>query len=340
MEKNIVLISDQFHTDISDLDFEILLQPKLWPSLEEQPSYSALDAEIIHWLESNVPEIYRLAVQTSKRKAHDKNLINAIKAKVLFEQLDYVGLRSLQNGRFFNLFGAVFENTFKALNQVYKKHDVKSEFVHARPHTYNRNNIEPDTLYCRYGTSMDSELSRIEVLLDMQPDSTYLNLCKTLCLETQLLDDMRRSIETINFSPKDQSQHQTCACCFRWIRLQPNDRTRIAYHGYKKDDWGTDIVNSSCDGAKYPPLQISAEGTIAKLEKVRKRQLCAQTELEKLGIDLNDFAQVRALEKEQREHAFDLKHTVGSCKFFFDLALGQIKKLQPSRLDEAKAIIA
>ena len=92
--ENALLIARLFKTDISSLDLMQVIVPKEWPALSANPVFNSIDGEIIDWLKQNLPTTYEVACATSNRKPHDQILINAIKAKILFEQLDYIGLRS------------------------------------------------------------------------------------------------------------------------------------------------------------------------------------------------------------------------------------------------------
>lgn len=333
MEKEVILIGSAFKQDISGLDLEVLIQPKLWSTLENDPNYTALNDEIIEWLKVNTPETYRIVVESSKRKAHDITLINGIKAKVLFEQLDWIGLRSLQAGRFFNILGAIFEVVFKYYEKnIVKTHDLSPEHLKAFKESYISKSH--NDLYCRYAHT-EFILDSLEKMIAIAPESSYLQYCKTLCLEAQYLDQIRRSIETIQFSPKDQSDYQTCSCCFRWIRLQPSNRNKIAYHGYTldRDGWRTDIVSQSCNGADYPPFQVSADGTIAQLKIIRSH--IASTE--KVLADLN------ANKPETTDKDFDrrvrtLKNQIRSAEYYIEEAVKRIKKTHPDRLEEAEKI--
>ena len=333
MEKEVVLIGSAFKQDITGLDLEVLIQPKLWPTLENDPNYTALNDEIIEWLKINTPETYRIVVESSKRKAHDITLINGIKAKVLFEQLDWIGLRSLQAGRFFNILGAIFEVVFKYYEKnIVKTHDLTSEQLEAFKEKFiSKNHRE---LYCRYA-HVDFILESIEKMQKIAPESEYLERCKTLCLEAKYLDLIRRSVETIQFSPKDQSDYQTCSCCFRWVRLQPSNRNKIAYHGYTldRDGWRTDIVSQSCNGADYPPFQISADGTIAQLKLNRSNIESCEKEL----------ADMKANKPETTDKFYDrrlrmLQNQIRSSEYFIEDALKRIKKTHPDRLEEAESI--
>lgn len=327
--ENIILIADHFDKDISSVDFAQMINPKEWETLSANPDFSVLDTQIIDWLKQYAPTTYEIACATSGRKAHDQILINAIKAKVLFEQLDYIGLRSMQRTRFSNLFSPIFENTFKYISKVYKKHDVDRDNIKYQSIS-NRNNIDPDQLCSRYGYSDHTE-NRIIEILEKQPDSQYLQLCKKISDEAKLLDGIRRSIEEINFEPKDRSDYQTCACCFRWVRLQPSDRTRIAYHGYTLSRYSyNDVVNSSCMGADFAPFQVSADGTIHLLQVLRKNIINANEELKTL--DESDYDRVN------QQMIANLKNQIRGCQHRIDYALSRIETTHPNRLAEAKAI--
>lgn len=306
--ENVMLIANQFKTDISALDLTQVINPKEWENLSSDPTFTALDGQIIDWLKQNTPTTYEIACATSGRKSHDQILINAIKAKILFEQLEYVGLRSMQNTRFFNLFVPVFENTYKYVVKAAKKHDVKSEYVEFQ-RTSNRYNISPDDLANSFGFSKSTE-QKINVLLEKQPESAYLQLCKNISDEAKLLDGLRRSIEEISFEPKDRSEYQTCACCFRWVRLQPSDRTRIAYHGYKLSAYDyNDVVGQSCKGA----------GSIALLHRLRKQSAFLQTQAAHETYKNVEY-QIKAVQQEM------------------EYVISRIEATHPDRLTEACSI--
>lgn len=330
MEYEIYIGSD-FKTDITALDIEVLIQPKLWATLQDQPAYTAIDAEIVDWLKKNVPETYRIAVETSKRKAHDQILINAIKAKVLIEQSELAGLRSLQKTRFFNLMSPVFDNVFSYVKKAEKKHDVRPELVKAAPFSAGQvMNIQAKKLYS-CGSSIDYHMEHINEILVDQPDSKYLNLCKTLNLETELLNQIRRSVEEVSFAPKDQSDYQTCACCFRWVRLQPSDRSRIAYHGYEMSKYlTTRITEESCMGAKYPPFQVSADGTMARLKQLRENIKHYERCLSEVDPKSQDRKVLGEID--------NFKSSIRGIEYFMGYVLKQITKKHPDRLSEAQAI--
>ena len=326
MEQNTILIAHSFNTDISGIDLDMMIQPKLWPTIESNESFIAVESEIVEWLKLNVPETYKIAVESSKRKAHDKILINAIKAKLLFEQSDLIGLLSLQNTRFFNLFAPIFENVLKAVKRAEKTHDVRSELL--KPTLSLKRNIDASVLYDSFGMT-EYPLKRVEELLELQPESEYLNFCKTLNLESKLLDDIRRSVEVVERLPKDHSDYQTCACCFRLVRLQPNDRAKIAYHGYSMNKHGqTEISQESCLGAKFPPFQISADGTMVAIQNKKHK--------------INDcYTVLNALNKQSVTH--DIKRKISavnseirSAEQYIHYALYKIESSHPDRLDEAK----
>lgn len=329
--QDIIMIGGDFKTDIRSVDLEILLQPKLWGELETNPDYHAIDAEIVEWLKKHVPETYRIAVESSKRKAHDMILINAIKAKVLFEQLDLAGLRSLQRGRFFNLTNPVYDNVFSYVKKSQKKHDVRPELVKIAPLSGGRIlNVEAVKMYSG-ATCVEYYLERVNEILVEQPDSKYLNMCKTLNLEAELLDQIRRSVEEVVFAPKDQSDYQTCACCFRWVRLQPADRSRIAYHGYQLSKYSrTDVAADSCEGAKFEPFQISPKGTLVMMKKYRKQMKTAQENLSKL--DEHDFS------RENQQAVFNLKGIIRGYEMYISMALARISRTHPDYLAEAEAV--
>lgn len=321
--ENALLIARLFKTDISSLDLMQVIVPKEWPALSANPVFNSIDGEIIDWLKQNLPTTYEVACATSNRKPHDQILINAIKAKILFEQLDYIGLRSLQKTRYFNLFGPIFENTFKYVAKAYKKHDVKSEYIEFRSMTSNYN-ISPDRVADSSGFYSKSNEESLNELLIKQPDSEYLQLCKKIMEESKFLDKLRRSIEEINFEPKDRSDYQTCACCFRWVRLQPKDRTRIAYHGYTICRYSyNDVVSSSCLGADFAPFQVSADGTIAHLKQLRNR-------ITELSNEVASETDTSALLAKQRR----IKHIESDMQF----AISKISATHPDRLEEAQSI--
>lgn len=333
MDNEVILIGSAFKQDISGLDLEVLIQPKLWPTLENTPSYTALNDEIIEWLKINTPETYRIVLESSKRKAHDITLINGIKAKVLFEQLDWIGLRSLQAGRFFNILGDIFEVVFKYYKKnIVKTHDLSDEHLNAFKESYLSK--KHDDLYCRYA-QVDFIFKNLDKMMEIAPESNYLQYCKTLCLEARYLDKIRRSIETINFSPKDQSDFQTCSCCFRWIRLQPSNRSKIAYHGYTldRDGWRTDIVSQSCNGADYPPFQVSADGTIAQLKINRSYINSIKKELDDMNANKPENP-----DKTYECSVRSLQNKIRSSEYYIEDALKRIKKTHPDRLEEAKNI--
>lgn len=333
MEHNDILIAQNFTTDISSLDFETMVLPKAWSELEINPAYSAINQEIIEWLEKNTPTIYSLAVESSKRKPHDLALINAIKAKVLFEQLEYIGLRSMQNNRYRNLFHDVFSNIEKCLNAKFRKHDVKPELITAHKFNPRDINISVDNLFSRYGiTEYKSE--QLNELLAQQPDSIYLNLVNTVNQEVMILNELSQSILEIEFSPKDQSDYHTCSCCFRWIRLKPSNRDEIAYHGYSlSKGWYNDIVSQSCNGSKYPPFQLSAEGTIAEMTNTRNDI----TSFKKSYV----IAEKNEKKLPQRDHERLLRQIDSQIRMrehYLKFAITKITKKHPDRLEEAKSI--
>ncbi|OTG87869.1 hypothetical protein [Acinetobacter sp. ANC 3813] len=326
MEQNTILIAYSFNTDISEIDMDAMIQPKLWPTLEGDESFIAVEREIIEWLELNVPETYKIAVESSKRKSHDKILINAIKAKLLLEQSELTGLLPLQKSRFFSLFSPIFENVFKAVKRAQKTHDVRSELIKSTMSL--KQNIDASVLYDSFGIT-EYPLKRVEELLKAQPESEYLNFCKSLILEAELLDDIRRSVELVERLPKDHSNYQTCSCCFRWIRLQPHDRTKIAYHGYKMDRHSnTEIIDQSCIGSKFMPFQISADGTMAAIQNQKNRINSGNTFL--------DSFKNKNLTRDMQRKISGVKSEIRSAEQYIQYALSKIEANHPSRLDEAR----
>lgn len=188
------MIAQDFKTDVSKIDIEQLLQPKLWACLEvDHPEFIMVEYEIRQWLKHNTPAMYALAVENSKRKAFDKLLINAVKAKLVMEQQGITSLRVTPLDRFAKLFNEPIDNTLKTLiRNHYKNHDVEAQFIHRENNSIFAN-IDPIMLYIRYGES-----KRIKPLLAKQPNSVYLNLINNLCDETLLLNKLCRSVAKIN----------------------------------------------------------------------------------------------------------------------------------------------
>ena len=326
--KQVILIGGFFKTDITALDLELLIQPKKWAEIANSEAYHLADDEVIEWMKIFTPTLYRIATETSNRKAHDRHLINVVKAKLLFEQLDLVGLRPLQLGRFMGLSLPVFENSYNYLKKAYKKHDVQGEY-RVYQSTVGYENISYRSLCCQYGYS-DYYEKRIKVLHDKQPDSEYLTLAKKIMDEFKQLDIMRRSIDEVDFDPnRDKSDYHTCSVCFRWIRLQPSNRDLIAYHGHTISRYSyNDVVGQSCNGANFKPFQISADGTIAAI-KEHKNQLA---QYEKELVRLAELG-----EKEKGTVQYQLiSNLISGCKNYIDFAKGKLKAKYPERLPEVE----
>lgn len=69
---------------------------------------------------------------------------------------------------------------------------------------------------------------------------------------------------------------QTCSCCFRQVAVAPTGK--MAHHGYKRP--GAGRQTASCDGVRFPPLEVSCEGlewmvghTSAQLEQEKAAYL-------------------------------------------------------------------
>lgn len=319
----VILISNFFKTDITSLDFELLIQPKKWPEIESDGSYHLADDEIIEWLKLFTPTLYRIAVETSGRKAHLRHLINVVKAKLLFEQLDYVGLRPMQLGRFKSLSNTVFENSYNYLKRAYKKHDVKIK-NRCYLSTVGYENISYENLCCCYGYS-DYYEKRINEILVKQPDSVYLNLAKSIMDEFKQLDIMRRGIDEIDFDPnRDKSDYHTCSVCFRWVRLQPNNRELIAYHGHTISKYSyNDVVGQSCDGANYKPFQVSADGTIATIKESQAQKANYEKVLSNMDKKPLDSREVNLI-----------KNLISGYSNYIDFAINKLKSKYPERLNE------
>lgn len=76
--------------------------------------------------------------------------------------------------------------------------------------------------------------------------------------------------------PNPDKVMQTCSCCFRQIAVAPTGK--MAHHGYKRP--GPGRQTSSCDGIRFPPLEVSCEGlewligsTSAQLEQQKAAYL-------------------------------------------------------------------
>jgi len=78
--------------------------------------------------------------------------------------------------------------------------------------------------------------------------------------------------------PVNPDQHRgTCSCCFRDTAVA--DLGRMAHHGYQRP--GDGAQSPSCDGVRFPPLEVSTEGlewlvwsTSEKLGADRERLSC------------------------------------------------------------------
>lgn len=335
---NTLQIQQDFITDVSKIDVEQLLQPSYWDELAvNHPEFLEIDAEIIAWLQLNMPKIYGLAVESSKRKAHDRILINVIKAKIIMEQQDLAGLRSLHQGRYFKLTSAVFENIYKVLCQKYKKHDVRPDLI-VKKNIVNRMNIEPDELYCRYRGVSNFEVSRLSPILEKQPDSVYLNLISDLHKEAQVLGDIYKSVELVTYDPKDSSEYHTCAFCFRRIKLQPKDRSKIAHHGYRINRYSyNSILDQTCSGSNYAPFEISADGTFAAIHAYRNDRATAQTVLNSaLLLDRNTMNSDEW--RKHQSYLSHLKNRISSADYYFKLASEKLKKTHPESVSQAESI--
>lgn len=191
------LIAEYFKTDIKDIDLNILLQPKLWGQLNETPSYSAINSEIVVWLEMNTPLIYSIIKENSKRKSYDTILINLIKTKILVEQLNLNGLTSLDHGRFEKNSLAINKVLSSHLKKAQKNHDVKDNLVKYVT-LYDNLNIAATRLYNVYGYH---SIDTVNELLVKQPDSKYLILANSLIKESSVILKLIANIEILTSSP-------------------------------------------------------------------------------------------------------------------------------------------
>lgn len=284
-----ISIKEEFSINLRNIDLSKMLMAKNWDDLKiKHPEFSEIEEQIKHWLEKNAPLFYGLTVEASGRKNRLNPLLNAIKCKILFEQLNYVGLKNSELQRLKMYMFNLVNDLQPFVEKKYKDKKLNEAVLNSVEfNSQDLNYVEYSVwkLFRYHGIDKKILSWVTEIALPLQPDNKYLNDMLIINQEIQfLINAISDGIEELDFSPKDQSDYHRCACCFRFIRLKPNDRDCIAYHGYKMHQYGVDIVNDSCSGAKFPPLEKSSEGTISQLQIERN----SKRQYEKVLLELNE----------------------------------------------------
>lgn len=296
----IYLISPDFKTDLKHIDVSLLLQRKKWEKLGVlYPEFHNIETEIQVWLKENMPSTFNLITLHSNRKAYDKDLINFIKTKVAIDQGELMGLKSLDHGHLFNLYHSVIETIFKIIKKKYKTHDVNPDIIEKSLYA-SLENIDPQKLYpeCHFS---EKYVVNIDNLISKQQDSLYLNTVKQLLTEAELLSKLYKSVDCVKSSPKYGSD----------------------YHGYTLSKYSYNpILSQTCSGSKYPPFEVSPEGTLQALKENKELMEKSIKKLEALNVSSSNLAYEKEVSR--------LKHIISSGKYFQSLALEKLKKSYPN----------
>jgi hypothetical protein len=320
----------QFNTDLKAIEIVDLLKPKCWDEIAvKYPEYIIVEDEILQWLGANCPNIFGIINSASKRKRHDINLINGIKASILIGQNDFVGLRSADHSRFTKLYFDSIKLVQAHLDKLFDKHDLIAELREIDLDHINA--YKPYNLFGYTGKPRNELTWLYDIALVKQPDSVYLNVAKTVNEEAVRLHELYKNVDEIEFHPKNSSDYHHCACCFRWVRLKPSNPDQIAYHGYTIDRGGyNEIASESCSGASYKPLEMSSEGTFVILERNKKK-------LEKINEELSLWKDNNS--DMGKKYVRSLNNGISSIKSFAELAVKMIEKYQPDDKEHAKKFL-
>lgn len=102
-----------------------------------------------------------------------------------------------------------------------------------------------------------------------------------------------------NPDPAPAKEHKngtgTCSCCFSGIAI--TDAGRVAHHGYRRPGWG--VQTSSCEGVRFPPLEVSTEG-LEWLIGARQR------ELDRTGSRIESLPALDVIHWKQRTRTGDM----------------------------------
>lgn len=319
--------AQQFKTDIKAIEIADLVKPKCWEQIAATYSeYTTIEDEIRQWIEANCPTIFGIISSASKRKRHDLNLINGIKASILIGQSEFVGLRSADHSRFIKLYFESLLLIQAHLEKLYEKHDLipeLTEFNYDHVNAYKAYNLFGNT-----GKTRDKLTWLYDIALVKQPDSVYLNVAKLANEEAVKLHELYKNVDEIEFHPKNSSDYHHCACCFRWVRLKPSNPDQVAYHGYTIDR-GTynEIASQSCSGSSFQPLEMSTKGTFAVLERNNQKLAKLKEDLKLWENDQSDMG---------KKYLANTKSGIRSIKFYAETAFKMIQKYQPEQLPEVE----
>lgn len=107
-----------------------------------------------------------------------------------------------------------------------------------------------------------------------------------------------------NPAPPPPKEHKngtgTCSCCFSGIAI--TDAGRMAHHGYRRPGWG--VQTSSCEGVRFPPLEVSTEGLEWLIETRR-------SDLERTGARIEalpDLGVIHSMQKTRAGHVRRVTH--------------------------------
>lgn len=315
----------QFKTDISAIEITSLTKAKCWAEIEQcYPESKIIEVEIASWLSINTPTLFQIVNLASQKKRYDLDLMAVIKTCISYGQNKFEGLRPSDMDRIHSLFYKVNQLLLKHLEKAFKNHGLLDELCTQRNH-------RPDYLFSFMGKKPEDLPWLFETALPMQPDSKYLNLAKVLNEESVKIRELYNEIDVIDFHPKKRSEYHRCSCCFRWVRLKPSNPDQIAYHGYTIDRYGyNDISSDSCNGSKYKPLEVSAEGTLKTLEANFNGYHLLKNQLKESTDDLTN---------DEIKHKRSIKNRMSSITDYSQFALEMIRKYQPQEIQNAKIYI-
>jgi hypothetical protein len=105
----------------------------------------------------------------------------------------------------------------------------------------------------------DAKISAEYSVKDPNDDIKYniKPLLNWLYTETSLVERADKAAPRDTSHMRTKENTGTCPVCFRNVKLSSSKR--IVLHGYKRPGWGQ--LEGECPGFRYPPFEISNEGT-------------------------------------------------------------------------------
>lgn len=326
---NLKQLSNHFKSDLSDININDILSPKKWDELyANHPAFLKVEEELKNWLTENCPTVYQVLQDAStKTKKQEVLLFRALKLFICFGQKDFVGLRSKEIERLNNLIYEICSLCLKRLNKIFDKTDFSAEMFNLRA------KISPAKLFSFYSDNLSKYEEIYEQALAIQPDCQYISLVKNLNLDIKKLRMLQNQIDEIDFDPSKKDQFCLCACCFRWVKPMPSDKSKVTYHGYKIDrerKGYNHVTSDTCVGAEYPSLEVSAEGTLDVLKLNARHLKSLEESLEKWTASEDP--------KKHKEIA-EIKIEIGLIQSYSETALNLIKQYHPDQVILAESYL-